>query len=172
MPEGKKKQIRRRRILRIPFEYLDAIPIGSSVFPTLFQFENGLRLATYKHLSVCYGENWWEEKLKQDLPKIYQYVEDQKAKKSYMPWIGDSSKATLLPIHSITLGQLEQIIIYYKSECITELFPSIEFFMGHMEIIKRVRNLFSHMYPCLTRHDIVVAKREIKTLCEHIEKKI
>ncbi len=172
MPEDKKERTRRRRILRIPFEYLDAIPIGSSVFPALFQFENGLRLATYKHLSICYGEDWWEQKLRLDLSTIHQYVEDQKAKKSYMPWIGDSSKTALLPIHSITLGQLEQIIRHYKSECVPELFPSIEFFIGHMEIIKRVRNLFSHMYPCLSQYDVVVAKREIKTLCEHIAKKI
>ncbi len=51
----------------------------------------------------------------------------------------------------ITLGQLEEIVKAYKSDCIPQLFPNIEFFVGHMELIKRVRNMYSHMFPCITR---------------------
>jgi hypothetical protein len=46
------------------------------MFPTLFQFENGLRLAINKHLSTCYGSDWWENSLKTNLPEVYQYAED------------------------------------------------------------------------------------------------
>ncbi|MFI5253147.1 MAG: hypothetical protein ACHQQQ_12045 [Bacteroidota bacterium] len=172
MVKKKKKYVSTRKVLKIPPEYFEAISYGSEIFPILYQFENGLRLATHKHLTTCYGSNWWEEKLRTELSTIYEYVENQKNRKSYMPWLGDSSVTTPLPIHSITLGQIEEVIKKYKSECIPTLFPTIEFFLGHMEIIKRVRNLFSHMYPCISKHDIVVAKREIKTLCDHLATKI
>lgn len=161
-----------RRILRIPREYLEAIPIGARLFPELFQFENGLRLVIHKYLTSCYGANWWDESLKLRRSTIHDYAEGQKTKRSYMPWIGDSSRTTVLPIHSVTLGQLEEIVKAYQSECIPELFPSLDFFTGRMEIIKRVRNLFSHMYPCITDRDVTVAKRDIKTLCEHIATKL
>jgi hypothetical protein len=161
-----------RRILNIPREYLEAVSIGHQVFSPIFQFENGLRLAVHKFMVTCYGTDWWELSLKLRLPDIYNYVETQKLKKSYMPWIGDSTRVPLLPIHLITLGQLEQIIVHYKSDCIPELFPTIDFFTGHMEVIKRVRNFFSHMYPCITTHDVVIAKREIMTLCDHLRSKV
>jgi hypothetical protein len=161
-----------RRILNIPEEYLEAVRIGQPVFSPIYQFENGLRLAVHKFMVTCYGVDWWELSLKNRLPDIYDYAEEQKLKKSYMPWIGDSRRVTVLPIHLVTLGQLEQIIIHYKSDCIPELFPTIDFFTGHMEVIKRVRNLFSHMYPCITNHDVVVVKREIRTLCDHLKSKV
>lgn len=170
----KKQKAIIRRIVTIPEEYIEAIHIAQPVFSSFFQFENGLRLAVHKYLQACYGPNWWETSLKQkrELERLYKYVEDLKQKTSYMPWIGDSTITTLLPLHSITLGQLEQIVISYKSELVPQLFPSLDFFTGHMEVIKRIRNLFAHMYPCITAKDIRVAKREIQTLCEHINTKL
>jgi len=163
-----------RRIVKVPNEYLEAIAISEPLFPTLFQFENGLRLAVHKYLSAYYGEDWWEVSLKhkKELHTIYKYVEDQKEKRSYMPWIGDSQRTPVLPIHAITLGQLEQIVIHYKSDLIPQLFKTLDFFTGHMEVIKRVRNLFSHMYPCITKRDVRAAKREILTLCDHLNSKL
>jgi hypothetical protein len=72
----------------------------------------------------------------------------------------------------VTLGHLEEIIKKYRSDCIPELFPTLEFFLGHMEVIKRVRNLYSHMFPCISRSDIRVAKREILTLAAHLNTKL
>jgi len=89
-----------------------------------------------------------------------------------MPWIGASSRVSVLPIHLITLGQLEEIVKSYRSDCIPQLFPTIEFFLGHMEAIKRVRNLYSHMFPCITKDDCKLAKREIVTLAAHINSKL
>lgn len=160
------------RLLSLPKEYYEAIKIGSPVFPQLFEFENGLRLAIHKYMIVCYGSDWWENSLKHKLRIVYDYVENQKNKNSFMPWIGDSDRTILLPLHSVTLGQLEEIVSKYKSDCIPELFPTMEFFKGHMEIIKRVRNMFTHMYPCLTSDDIKDAISEMKILCKHIKKKI
>jgi len=110
--------------------------------------------------------------LKTQLPTIYKYAEDQRDRMDNMPWIGDSAIVQVLPIHLVTLGQLEEIVKKYKSECIPELFPTVEFFLGHMEVIKRVRNLYSHMFPCITRDDVRLAKREILTLCSHINAKL
>jgi hypothetical protein len=120
---------------------------------------------------TCYGPDWWEQSLRTRLPGIYNYVDDQKNKRSFMPWIGDSPLVLLLPLHSVTLGHLEQIVVHYKSDCIPELFPTLDFFTGHMLIIKKVRNLFAHMYPCVDKKDIQTLKREVKTLIEHIEVK-
>lgn len=161
-----------RRIVRIPFPYLEVIPIGNDLFPALFQFENGLRLMIHGYLSVLYGENWWELSLKGKLPRIHEYSEKQMNKHDAMPWIGASARVKVLPIHLVTLGQLEEIVKAYSSECIPELFPTLEFFLGHMEVIKRVRNLYSHMFPCITLKDSKVAKREIVTLAEHINSKL
>lgn len=162
----------KQRILPLPVSYYEAIKIGSPIFPILFEFENGLRLAINNFLITCYGQDWWENDLRTRKSDIYDYVEGQKRKRTYMPWIGDSKRVEILPIHSITLGQLEEIVNVYKSDCIPELFPTLDFFKGHMEIIKRVRNMYSHMFPCITKDDIMDAKSEIKILCKHFKSKI
>ena len=161
-----------RRILNIPKTYVEVIPIGTSLFPTLYQFENGLRIAIDKLLSTLYGSDWWETKLQFDLPTIYQYAADVKQKHNRMPWIGDSSRVAIRPIHNVTLGQLEAIVEKYRSECFPELFHSDRFFFGHMDAIKLVRNLYGHMFPCLTKSDARTAKREIATLCEELKTKV
>jgi len=161
-----------RRILAIPREYLDVILIGTQLFPLLYQFENGLRLAIDKHLSACYGDDWWEKKLKIDLPDIYHYAEEKKKKRDLMPWIGDSARVKLLPMHHVTLGQLEEIVKKYQSDCIPELFPSLTYFLGHMDCIKLVRNLYAHMFPCLKDSDAGLARSEIKALCLPLNTKL
>lgn len=161
-----------RRIIKIPKEYLEAVELGNVLFPSLFQLENGLRLAINNHLTVCYGPDWWMLSLQPRLPQIYDYAQTQQTKQGTMPWIGASSRVPVLPIHLVTLGHLEVIIKSYRSDCIPQLFPTLEFFLGHMEAIKRVRNLFSHMFPCITKDDCRLAKREIITLASHINSKL
>ncbi len=158
--------------MKLPVEYMQAMEMGNLLFPSLFQFENGLRLVIHNFLSECYTKDWWMLSLKTQLPYIFQYVEDQEVRKDKMPWIGKSKVMQVLPIHLVTLGQLEEIVKKYRSECIPQLFPTLEFFLGHMEVIKRVRNLYSHMFPCITRDDVRVAKREILTLCSHINTRL
>lgn len=161
-----------RRIVRLPSEYLEAIYLSNVIFPALYQFENGLRLIINSYLGTCYGSNWWEISLKARLPKVFEYAENQQKKLDSMPWIGDSSRVQVFPLHLITLGQLEEIVKKYQSDCIPELFPSLTFFLGHMEVIKRVRNLYTHMFPCITRNDCSVARSEIRTLALHINSKL
>lgn len=120
------------------------------------------------YLEVCYGRDWWEVSLKARRKEIFNYAQDQQDKLNLMPWIGTSSSVKVLPVHLVTLGQLEEIVKSYRSECIPQLFPTIEFFTGHMELIKRVRNMYTHMFPCITREDCRVAKSEIRTLSRHI----
>jgi len=167
-----RRKSRRPRIVKIPKEYLEAVDLGHILFPSLFQFENGLRLAVHRFLVVCYGDLWWQVSLQAKLPKIYQYAEDQNNRQGSMPWIGNSARVKILPIHLVTLGHLEEIVKAYRADCIPQLFPTLEFFLGHMEVIKRVRNLFSHMFPCITASDCKVANREIRTLASHINSRL
>lgn len=161
-----------RRTVKIPKEYLEAVELGNVLFPSLFQLENGLRLAINNHLTVCYGVDWWTLSLQSRLPQIFDYSKSQQTKQGSMPWIGASSRVPVLPIHLVTLGHLEEIIKAYRSDCIPQVFPTLEFFLGHMESIKRVRNLYSHMFPCITKDDCKLAKREIITLASHINSKL
>lgn len=161
-----------KRLVKIPKEYLEALPAGQSLFSPLYQFENGLRLSIHRFLSTCYSSDWWERSLKAQLPDVYTYADDQLKRKGRMPWIGDSSVVMVLPIHLITLGQLEEIVKKYQSDCIPQLFPTMEFFLGHMECIKRVRNLYAHMFPCLTDSDRKSVRREITTLAQHINTRL
>lgn len=151
---------------------MEAIAAGNLLFPSLYQFENGLRLAIHRFLSECYTADWWEISLKSVLPDVHGYAQNQMLRKDQMPWLGNSSSVQVLPIHLVTLGHLEEIVKKYKSDCIPELFPTIEFFLGHTEVIKRVRNLYAHMFPCISPDDVKVAKREILTLCSHINTRL
>ncbi len=161
-----------RRGVKIPAVYFEAIDFGNVLFPSLYQLENGLRLAIHNYLSTCYGSNWWDISLKVNLPSIWEYSDGQQKRHYSMPWIGASARVPVLPIHLVTLGHLEEIVKKYKSECIPQLFPTLEFFLGHMEVIKRVRNLYTHMFPCITKSDCDVAKREILTLASHINTRL
>jgi hypothetical protein len=163
---------RRKRIVRLPEEYFDALDLSNVIFPALYQFENGLRLAIHGWLETCYGATWWDVSLQAKRKDIFDYAYDHQRKLNAMPWIGASSMVKVLPIHLITLGQLEEIVKTYRSDCIPQIFPSLEFFVGHMELIKRVRNMYSHMFPCITRGDCQVAKSEIRILSRHINSKL
>ena len=123
-------------------------------------------------MTTCYGPDWWDKSLQTQLPLVFQYEANQKAKLATMSWLGASTKVAVLPVHLVTLGHLEEIIKKYKSDCIPELFPTLDFFLGHMEVIKRVRNMYSHMFPCISIKDTRVAKREILTLAEHLNSKL
>ena len=116
--------------------------------------------------------DWWNDSIRERLERIFNYAANQRDRLDAMPWIGDSSSVTVLPVHLITLGQLEEIVKSYRSECIPELFPLMEFFLGHMEVIKRVRNMYSHMFPCITKSDCTIARNEIKTLAMHLNSKL
>jgi len=161
-----------RRTVRIPPAYLEAIELGNVLFPKLYEFENGLRLAIHNYLVTCYGPLWWDLKLKAQLTSVWDYADEQTKKMNAMPWIGASARVPVLRIHLVTLGHLEEIVKKYRSDCIPQLFPTLEFFLGHMEVIKRVRNLYTHMFPCITKADCDVAKREIKTLAAHINTRL
>jgi len=167
-----KRKYKIRRIIKLPSEYLEVIELGNILFPSLFQLENGLRLAINNFLTTCYSTDWWEISLKQRLRTVYDYAENQEKKHQSMPSLGTSARVTVLPIHLVTLGHLEEIVKKYESDCIPQLFPTLVFFLGHMEVIKRVRNLYTHMFPCITYSDCRTARREITTLSEHINAKL
>jgi hypothetical protein len=167
-----KRSRRRRRIIKLPAEYFEAVELGNTIFPALYQFENGLRLLVNGYLETCYGANWWADSLKARRKEIFDYAEGQRKKLDLMPWIGSSSSVQVLPVHLVTLGQLEEIVKAYRSECIPQLFPTIEFFVGHMELIKRIRNMYTHMFPCITRQDCEFAKSEIRVLARHINSRL
>lgn len=158
--------------MKLPPEYFEAMDLGNIIFPALYQFENGLRLLINGYLEICYGVNWWDASLKAKRKEIFDYAAEQRKRLDVMPWIGSSSAVRVLPVHLVTLGQLEEIVKTYRSECIPQLFPTLEFFVGHMELIKRVRNMYTHMFPCIGRADCEVAKSEIRVLAKHINSKL
>src|SRR5689334_20292471 len=166
MASGTKKRVRRvvriQRIVRLPAEYFAAVDYGNLLFSPLYQFENGLRVLINGFLTTCYGADWWNVSLKGRLPSVFEYSESQRRRLDAMPWIGDSTAVTVLPVHLVTLGHLEEIVKAYQSDCIPELFPNMHFFLGHMELIKRVRNMYSHMFPCITRNDCADTRSEIR----------
>jgi len=168
----RKRRRKPLRLVRIPETYFEVLDVANLLFPSLYQFENGLRLAIHHFLATCYGTDWWDKSLQAQLPGVFNYEADQKAKLATMSWLGASTRVAVLPVHLITLGHLEEIIKKYQSDCIPELFPTLNFFLGHMEVIKRVRNMYSHMFPCISVNDARVAKREIQTLAEHLNAKL
>lgn len=161
-----------KKIVNLSPEYFIAMDAANALFPALYQFENGLRVAVHSFLKTCYGADWWDVSLRVRLSETFNYAENQKRKLNFMPWIGDSGAVEVLPVHLITLGQLEEIVRVYRSDCIPQLFPTFEFFIGHMEVIKRVRNMYSHMFPCITRDDCQIAKSEIRVLSRHINTRL
>jgi len=178
-PKTKRRRKRRsgsrgrlRRAIKLPAEYFEAVEITSVLFSPLYRFENGLRILLDGYLTTCYGANWWSASLKAKLPKVFEYSEDQQKKLDAMPWIGDSNAVAILPIHLVTLGHLEEIIKAYQSECIPQLFPNLTFFLGHMELIKRIRNMYTHMFPCISRSNCQDARSEIRILGKHINSKL
>jgi len=156
----------------LPAAYFEAVEITSVLFSPLYQFENGLRILLDSFLSTCYGTEWWSVSLKLRLPTVFAYSENQKKKLDAMPWLGDTSAVTIKPIHLVTLGHLEEIIKTYESECIPQLFPNMTFFLGHMELIKRIRNMYTHMFPCISRNDCEIARSEIRVLGKHINSRL
>lgn len=166
------RKTRHKRIIKIPDEYLEVLELEDKIFPHIYQFENGLRILVNQFLTTCYGPQWWDISLKIKLPKTWQYAQDQQNNRNSMPWIGDSAKVKVLPIHLITLGQLEEIVRTYQSDCIPQIFPTLDFFTGHMNIIKRVRNMYTHMFPCITLKDCRFAKNEITILSQQINTKL
>jgi hypothetical protein len=77
------------------------LDLANVLFPPLYQFENGLRLAIHHFLGSCYGTDWWNASLQTKLPTVFQYEADQRTKLATTPWIGASTRVTVLPVHLV-----------------------------------------------------------------------
>lgn len=130
----------------------------------LFLYENALRLKVHSVMEQKYV-NWWETKIKTDLPDVYKYAADRKAEQAKLRMLGQGQ--VLQPYEHITLGHLEQIIVKYENAFVPAVFPNLQFFTGHMVIVKRVRNAIAHMSPATTLKDIRHAKNEIDILLQY-----
>ena len=137
---------------------------SSDFYGYLFLFENALRLKIHSVMELKY-QNWWETKTKSELPDVYKYAEEEKAKYSKLLMVGQGQ--ALQPYDYVTLGHLEKIIVKYQSLFVPSIFPNLHFFTGHMVIVKRVRNAIAHMVPSTTVRDIRNAKHEIDILLQH-----
>lgn len=152
------------KIKWMPSNYYALAERLSDFYGYLFIFENTLRIKINAIMNSKYT-NWWETKLKTNLPDIYKYSIKEKNKQAMLPMVG--SLGILQPIDYLTVGQLEKIIIKYQNDFIPILFPNLEFFTGHMVIVKRVRNAIAHMAPSTKVKDIHNAKHEIDILLQH-----
>lgn len=130
----------------------------------LFLFENALRLKI-DSVMRSNSPNWWETKVKPELPDVYNYARDEQVRQAKLPMVGQGQ--TLQSYDYLTLGHLEQIIMKYNSLFIPSVFPNLHFFTGHMVIVKRVRNAVAHMAPSTTLRYIRNTKNEIDILLQH-----
>jgi hypothetical protein len=153
------------KIKWMPENYYNMAERLSEFYGYLFVFENALRLKIEGIMSSKYT-NWWESKLKVDLPDVYKYSNDEKARQAKLPMVGAPSASQ--PLDFLTVGHLEQIITKYQYEFVPLVFPNLHFFTGHMVIVKRVRNAVAHMAPSTTLKDIRNAKNEIDILLQHL----
>jgi hypothetical protein len=155
--------------LKLPANYRKSFIIGEEFFRAIFQYENALRLVINNFLKEQYGSEWWELKVKNDLSVIYEYARDRENDRKKKPVFGDSDNVELLPIHYVTLGQLNEIVIAYKSDCIPELFPDIKYFERQAKSIKKFRDLCSHFFPGINDEDWSTVKKPINELSKHLE---
>ncbi len=137
----------------------------SEFYGYIFIFENALRIKIDTIMSSKYT-NWWDTKIKNELHDVYKYSDDEKNNQSKLPMVGTSN--LLQPIDYLTIGHLELIITKYQMLFIPSVFPSLNFFTGHMIIVKRVRNALAHMAPSISAKDIRNAKNEIDILLQHL----
>jgi hypothetical protein len=155
--------------LSLPASYRISFSVGEEFFRAIFQYENALRLIIYNFLEGLYGPDWWGNKLKKDLPKIYEYARDREVERKKKPVFGNSDCVEILPIHYITLGLLNEIVITYKSECIPELFPDVRYFKRQAALIKKFRDLCFHVFPGIIDDDWTTVKGPINELYEHLQ---
>lgn len=140
----------------------------SDSYSYFYIFENALKIKINDIMSAKYI-NWWDTKIKVDLPEVNKYYEEEKKSQDKMPMVG--SPGTKKPVDYLTVGLLEKIVITYKNEFIPLLFPNLDFFTGHMYYFKRVRNEVAHMSPSVTITDIKDAKHGINILLRHLSNK-
>jgi len=155
--------------LSLPASYRISFSVGEEFFRAIFQYENSLRLTIYNFFKEQYGHDWWENKLKKDLEEIYKYAEDRELERKKKPVFGNSTRVELLPIHYVTLGHLNEIVIAYKSDCIPELFPDIRYFERQAKLIKKFRDLCFHVFPGINDEDWLTVKMPINELSKHLE---
>jgi hypothetical protein len=166
--KAKTRNINVPKLNWMPSSYYSKAAQLSDFYSYIFIFENALR---YKINEIMSSKDpkWWETKLKIDLPKVYKYSIEEKARQDVLPIVGTSG--ILQPIDYLTLGRLESIITKYKGEFIPSVFHTPDFFTSHMDIIKRVRNGLAHMAPSISGQDISNAKHEIDILLQNLSTK-
>ena len=160
----KKKMPKLPRVKWLTADYYSLAERLQDFYGELFIFENGLRAAIDTVMEKNFP-NWWESKIKTDLPTVYKYAEDRKTDQSKLPMVGQGQ--LMQPFDYVTITHLEQIIIKYENQFVPTIFPNLHFFTGHMVIVKRVRNAIAHMAPSTTK-DVQNAKNEIDILLQHL----
>jgi hypothetical protein len=161
-PRGSKVNLPRIRWIS-PHYYLLAGRLPD-FYGRLFLFENAVRLMVNSVMEKV-DANWWETKIKTELYQTYDYAEKRKAEQAALPMVGQGRE--LKPYERITLGHLEEIIVKYKQHFVPSVFPNLQFFTGHMVIIKSVRHAIAHMSPATTAKDIRHARNDIEILLQY-----
>jgi hypothetical protein len=149
-------------------DYYSKAGLLSDSYGYFYIFENALKMKINDVMSVKYT-NWWDTKIKVDLPDVDKYYEKEKASQGKLPMVG--SPGTKQPVDYLTVGLLEKIVIKYQNEFIPLVFPDLAFFTGNMYYFKRVRNEVAHMSPDVTITDIKDAKHGINILLRHLSNK-
>jgi hypothetical protein len=165
-PKGPKLQkLKAPRVRWVPEAQYALAAKLRDFYPYLFIFESALRIKIETLMSETYP-NWWDAKIKADLPDVHKYAQDEMVKQARFPMLGAAKR--LQPLECVTIGHLEQLIQKYNVLFVPSVFPTLQFFTGHMVIVKRVRNAIAHMAPSTTATDVRNAKNEIDILLQHL----
>jgi hypothetical protein len=164
-PASKVRNFTVPKIKWMPIGHYSIAERLSDFYNYLYIFENALRIKIDSVMSSKYT-NWWETKVRIDLWDIYKYALDEKTNQAKLPMIGAPTGSK--PLDYLTVGHLEQIICKYQNDFVPLVFPNLQFFTGHMVIVKRVRNAVAHMSTATTVKDIRNAKNEIDILLQHL----
>lgn len=132
-------------------KHMDDAERMALVYPLLYAFENSMREFIDGHLTVAYGEKWWDD------PKIVNTTIRKRVERNRKAEVRlrYHSRRTARPIYYADIGDLPDIATSENGWKVLKppLLPSDKWLYGRVEVIEASRNVVAHMNP-LQKRDI------------------
>ena len=119
---------------------------NAELYPALYLFENSVRRFISLVMKFDYGENWWEDKIENDKPKLADSVKIRRNDEKNFPW---HSKRNAEPIYYTDITDLTNIINTYspKGKFKTAFGKHQARVLVWIEDIEKTRNILAHNNP-------------------------
>lgn len=132
----------------------------AKIYPTIYIFENSVRVVTQSVLEKSHGEHWWNEKVSS---KIRKKVESRIHDENKNKWHGKRGA------HSIYYTDIEDLsdIIGTNWQDFADYFPDQAWVKTMISVIGRSRNVVAHNNP-LSNDDIEAVKVNFKQWTKQI----